>query len=155
MSRVLIYKRTHPGDPDGDGVFGCEDCMGAIRSRTFDAVIGVGGIGHEARSHGFDGKLHWIGVGPTKQPGEAWMRGPFVTFDRYIDFGSDGPLLSEVAPALAKRFYSSRLRHLMDGFAGKEQAEIAKLLLLAPARKQKRRSSASSGCAKGKSRRSC
>jgi hypothetical protein len=41
---VLIYKRTHPRDPDVDGRFGCEDCMGAVRSRSYDAVIGVGGI---------------------------------------------------------------------------------------------------------------
>ena len=42
--RVLIYKRAHPFDPNEDGVFGCQDCMGAVRARRFDAVIGVGGI---------------------------------------------------------------------------------------------------------------
>jgi hypothetical protein len=48
---TLVYKRTHTGDPNTQGVFGCHDCMGQIRRRSFDAVIGVGGKrpdqGHE------------------------------------------------------------------------------------------------------------
>jgi hypothetical protein len=63
---ILVYKRTHPGDPDNGGCFGAEDCMGAIRARRFDAVIGAGGIGPEAQSHGIDGKLNWIGIGPRR-----------------------------------------------------------------------------------------
>ena len=47
--RVLIYKRTHPFDPNAEGVFGCEDCMGAVRRRRFQAVIGVGGLGAEPK----------------------------------------------------------------------------------------------------------
>ena len=43
--RTLIYKRTHLGDPDLFGTFGINDCMGEVRARQFDAVIGVGGIG--------------------------------------------------------------------------------------------------------------
>ena len=48
--RVLVYKRTHNGDPDTSGCFGVYDCMGAVRDWEFDAVIGVGGIGPEARA---------------------------------------------------------------------------------------------------------
>ena len=48
--RILIYKRTHNGDPDAKGCFGACDCMGSVRSRSFDAVIGVGGIGPEAQA---------------------------------------------------------------------------------------------------------
>ena len=40
--RILTYKRTHKGDPDNRGVFGINDCMGAIRNRKFDAVVGIG-----------------------------------------------------------------------------------------------------------------
>lgn len=42
--RILAYKRTHTGDPDANGVFGVNDCMGRVRSLEFDAVIGVGGL---------------------------------------------------------------------------------------------------------------
>ena len=41
--RTLIYKRTHPGDPDEKGRFGICDCMGRVRAWDFEAVIGVGG----------------------------------------------------------------------------------------------------------------
>lgn len=108
--------------------------MGQIRKRDFDAVIGIGGLGREPCSHNFDRKLHWIGVGPTKLPAEKWMRGPFVVFDRYIDFGSAGPRLEDIAPKLATRLYSSRLRHQMDGFDAQEEREIKALLKLAPRR---------------------
>jgi len=47
--RILVYKRTHNGDPDQIGRFGAYDCMGSVRRREFDAVIDVGGIGPEAR----------------------------------------------------------------------------------------------------------
>ena len=40
---VMIYKRTHNGDPDSTGVFGINDCMGRIRDRNYDAVNGTGG----------------------------------------------------------------------------------------------------------------
>jgi hypothetical protein len=47
--RTLIYKRTHPGDPDTTGRFGVCDCMGRVRTWDFEAVIGVGGLSHEPR----------------------------------------------------------------------------------------------------------
>jgi hypothetical protein len=153
--RVLVYKRTHPGDPDVRGVFGCEDCIGTVRNRDFGAVIGVGGIGRESRSHDLDRKLHWIGVGPTKLPPEDWMRGPFIVFERYIDYGRNGPLLMDVAPLLAKRFYSSRLRHMMDGFTAQEQAEIENLLLLASVRTRTRRLTSKPICKIRKARKRC
>ena len=48
--KVLVYKRTHNGDPDANGCFGAYDCMGTVRDRQYDAVIGVGGIGPEAQA---------------------------------------------------------------------------------------------------------
>ncbi len=66
--RVLVYKRTHNGDPDEQGRFGIEDCdcMGEVRSHEFDAVIGVGGIGAEAHASRIAGQVNWIGVGANK-----------------------------------------------------------------------------------------
>ena len=45
--RVLIYKRTHTGDPDENGWFGHLGCMGKVRCSDFQAVIGIGGMGIE------------------------------------------------------------------------------------------------------------
>ena len=63
---VFIYKRTHTGDPDKNGCFGIEDCMGEKRSWEYDAVIGIGGRGAEAESYGIDRKVNWIGIGRIK-----------------------------------------------------------------------------------------
>src|SRR5688572_21024013 len=106
--RTLIYKRTHPGDPDDAGRFGIFDCMGRVRSWGFEAVIGVGGLGPEPRSHSLDGKINWIGIGPHKRA--TGRRGPLVTFDHFVLFGSKGPDFERLAPALAERMYSRNIR---------------------------------------------
>lgn len=72
--RTLVYRRTHPHDPDERGCFGVEDCMGGVRAWEFDAVIGIGGNGVEAQSHNINGNVHWIGVdarrhNAPRQPG--------------------------------------------------------------------------------------
>lgn len=127
--RILIYKRTHTGDPDPGGCFGCSDCMGAIRHREFDAVIGVGGIGREAQANGIAGRVNWIGVGPRKVPADK--RGPEITFDRLLDFGTDGPGLDDLAPMLARRMYAHNTRHLMDDLGEQEYSEAMDILKLA------------------------
>ena len=66
--RVLIYKRTHTGDPNTDGVFGCSDCVGRVREYGFDAVIGIGGISVMPQLQGIGGKVNWIGLGAHKEP---------------------------------------------------------------------------------------
>jgi hypothetical protein len=80
--RTLIYKRTHTGDPDPTtGVFGNHDCMGSVRGWQFDAVIGVGGVGREPKSHRIAGKLTWIGINPERifsEPDHPNSRGPRV-----------------------------------------------------------------------------
>lgn len=97
--RVLIYKRTHNGDPDRSGHFGIHDCMGSVRNHEFDAVVGVGGIGAEAQANGIDGQINWIGVGVHKAPLRGG-RGPIITFDHFVEYGIDGPDFRSVAPHL-------------------------------------------------------
>lgn len=128
--RTLIYKRTHNGDPDDAGCFGCRDCMGSVRGWQFDAVIGVGGIGDEARSAGITERLNWVGIGPRKTFAGG-LRGPLVTFDRFLMLGSAGPLLGELAPALAARMYGHNVRLLIDGLTERERAEAEGILALA------------------------
>jgi len=125
--RTLIYKRTHHGDPDGTGCFGIHDCMGRVRRWDFEAVIGVGGLGSEARSHRLDGKVNWIGIGPQKHV-LAGKRGPIVSFDHFVLYGSDGPDFERLAPVLAERIYSKNVRVLMNRLSPPEQAEVDAIL---------------------------
>lgn len=127
---TLIYKRTHNGDPDMTGRFGIHDCMGRVRTWDFDAVIGVGGLGPEARWHGLDGKVNWIGIGPHKHAA-AGKRGPIVSFDHFVFYGSDGPDFEHLAPVLAERIYSKNVRVLMKGLNPTEQEEVDNILLRA------------------------
>lgn len=152
--RILVYKRTHNGDPDAGGCFGIHDCMGAVRHRDFDAVIGVGGIGDEADAAGVAGKVNWIGRGPHKTP--TGKRGPNVRFDHLRDFGTKGPDFAEKAPKLAKRMYEWNVRHIIDDFTDAEYAEARALLRLVAnsppsagvraTSAKKRRSSSRTGC---------
>jgi hypothetical protein len=137
IMRVLVYKRTHNGDPNRDGCFGAEDCMGKIRARDFEAVIGVGGIGPEARANGIAGQVNWIGINPHKttkrrsRGAKRRYRGPLVTFDHFHDFRTDAPDFRTLAPALAERMYSNNIRHLMDGLRDDEYREALEILKLA------------------------
>jgi hypothetical protein len=81
---TLIYKRTHSGDPDPEtGAFGNRNCMGKIRGWSFNAVIGIGGVGRQAQRHYLDGRLAWIGVGARKD-GDPHC--PLVTFDHFLHY---------------------------------------------------------------------
>jgi hypothetical protein len=128
--RTLIYKRTHHGDPDEQGVFGIHDCMGQVRAWDFEAVIGIGGLGPEARSHGIDGKVNWIGIRPHKKA-VAGKRGPVVTFDHFVFYGSSGPDFERLAPVLAERIYSRNVRVAMNGLNATEETEVERILGLA------------------------
>lgn len=128
--RVLVYKRTHNGDPDRNGRFGASDCMGTVRDRDFDAVIGVGGIGREAQANGIAGQVNWIGIGPRKHFAPT-KNGPVVTFDHFRDYGTDGPDFRRLAPALAKRMYGNNVRHLARGLSEQEYREVLRILRLA------------------------
>lgn len=127
--RILVYKRTHNGDPDQDGCFGAHDCMGSVRGLDYDAVIGIGGIGSEAKSWGIDGKLNWVGIGPKKRA-VSGKRGPEVRFEHFLDFGKNGPEFAAAAPKLAERIYSRNVRYLVH-LAGQEYNEARAVVRLA------------------------
>ena len=122
--RTLLYKRTHTGDPDDGGRFGIHGCMGRVRAWDFEAVIGVGGLGAEPTSHGIDGRVTWIGIGPHRHAAKD-RRGPLVTFDHFLYYGEQGPLFRNIAPALANRMlYDNNARTLMDSLSREEQREV-------------------------------
>ena len=130
LMRTLIYKRTHPGDPDAKGRFGIHDCMGQVRSWDFKAVIGVGGISAEPESHGLDRKVNWIGIGPSTWPAPG-KRGPLVTFEHFRLYDADGPSFQKLAPQLAHRMYSKNVRVLMVDIDAGEWGKVKKILDLA------------------------
>ncbi|WP_205897614.1 hypothetical protein [Pseudomonas savastanoi] len=119
------------GDPDRSGTFGIHGCMGSVRDWEFDAVIGIGGIGSEPQSHGIAGRVTWAGRKPKKRHSLSGV-GMLVTFEAFTLLDSKGPLLSEIAPNLARRMYEGRVRTLLDSYSIDEQAEaehVIKLLL--------------------------
>ena len=152
---VLVYKRTHPGDPDLTGVFGVEDCMGRVRWVEADVVIGIGGIGPEARSYGIDGRLSWIGIGARRENVPAdWIgwRGPLVTFKLFRLWEETGPLLSKVAPALFKRFCNSKAPRYATEFSKPEERDIKRLIAMARRKSSTKTSMTSSQKTQGKCR---
>ncbi len=127
--RTLVYKRTHNGDPSTEGEFGCNGCMGRVRSWDYEAVIGVGGQSDEPEKEGIALKLTWIGIGPHKTSVHG-MDDPIVTFDHFLYYGTEGPELRSLAPHLADLMYVKKARNVMS-FNTDEQADVDKLLALA------------------------
>ena len=135
--RVLIYKRTHVGDPNDHGIVGCHDCLRSVRSRDYDAVIGIGGIGGEPQSHGIARKVNWVGIGPHKivDPKIGISR-PLVRFDHFSLFDRQGPELVSIAPGLAKHMYETNRRVVMSdrlsAILKREVQEIIQMAIDAP-----------------------
>jgi len=100
--------------------------MGSVRNWSFDAVIGVGGIGPEAEANGIAGKVNWLGIGPHKVT-VSGKRGPEVTFDHFLDYGTGGPEFREIAPVLAGHMYASNVRSILH-LTREEHAEVMGIL---------------------------
>jgi hypothetical protein len=126
MTRTLVYKRTHHGDPNDQGVFGCHDCMGRVRGWSFDAVIGIGGIGPDVEQD-IAGRINWIGVGANELPAPHDYSGPLVVFDHFLNCNSWEEMVRDVAPNLAARMYDVNVRATTK-FDRQTQREIVKLL---------------------------
>lgn len=128
---ALIYKRTHPGDPDGFGRFGNEDCMGRVRNYRYDFVIGVGGTSGEPRSHRLDRKINWVGRWPKRRV-HPWprARGDLIEFSPgdYLVMEEHGPLLQSVSRLLATRVFGTRNRFLNRSLSQTERREAARVV---------------------------
>jgi hypothetical protein len=103
--RVLVYKQTHLGDPDLGGSW--RHCMGPIRLRAYDAVVGIGGSSGEPQEWGIADKITWVGVGPQVYYG-------VVRFERYCSFGNQGPLVDDRLPMLTRKMKKARNRMILD-----------------------------------------
>ncbi len=129
IKRVLIYKRTHEGDPDPTmGVFGNDNCMKTVRGWNYDAVIGVGGTRPEHQYQGIAEKLNWIGIGPHRS---GDVRCPKVAFDHFLYDGQKGPMLRDISPILAQRMYRKNARLLIATPTSSEWSDVKNILDLA------------------------
>ncbi|MDF4395991.1 hypothetical protein P3390_24330, partial [Vibrio parahaemolyticus] len=128
IKNILVYKRTHVGDPNGKGEFGVNDCMGEIRDYDFDAVIGVGGLGNEPCSYGIDRKINWVGIKPTRMNGSEAHRADILKFEKFVLLESSGPIFEPMAPLLAKRLYQDGARFVFTSMTDKEREEARNIL---------------------------
>lgn len=125
--RILTYKRTHTGDPDNRGIFGINDCMGIIRNRSFDAVVGIGSKSPWNNSKQISGKVTWVGVGPFRIKSSIY-RGDLIAFENFVLLDGDGPEFEAIAPNLAKRFYQGKARSIINSYSKVEKQEIHALI---------------------------
>ncbi|MBS2210172.1 hypothetical protein KEM09_02100 [Carboxylicivirga mesophila] len=126
--RVLIYKRTHKGDPDDKGVFGNQDCMGRIRNWDYDAVIGIGGKTTFKGDEDIKYKINWIGLKPQRFNSES-KRGNYVAFSHFALFEEKGEEINYHYPHLFVYMYSSRKRFDMASeLPSKVYEEVLKIL---------------------------
>jgi len=127
--RVFIYKRTHKGDPNTQGHFGVEDCMGRLRDCSYDAVIGIGGISNWAESEQISMKVNWVGIGPRKVP-QPRQRGPIILFDHFRIFEERGKELISIAPLLARRLLHPKAPRFVFSprLSSSEQSEVNRIL---------------------------
>lgn len=97
---VLIYKRTHTGDPDQEGIFGINGCMGNVRSWEFDAVIGVGGNKPWKDDEGIAHKINYVGLGAKKYSVNPIDGYPYVTFEHFCLYDEKGQFIEDedIAP---------------------------------------------------------
>jgi hypothetical protein len=137
---ILVYKRTHTGDPCDNGIFGERTCMGTVRDWEYDAVIGIGGKHPWPEDRGIALKVNWIGISPVRLPnpnygatdrGKSW-----VAFDRFCLLDEQGPSLQKIAPLLYNHMYVECQRRfrkfcLSDGLLDGIYAELLNILALA------------------------
>lgn len=110
--RILIYKRTHKGDPNIRGVFGNQDCMGRVRDWKYDAVIGIGGKTPWKEDVDIRYKINWIGIGPRKV--HKTKRGHRIVFTNFVLYEEDGQNIEESYPYLFEYMYGSGKRFDMN-----------------------------------------
>ena len=125
--KILIYKRTHKGDPDSKGIFGNQDCMGKVRNWNYDAVIGIGGKAPWKEDQDIKFKINWIGLEPKKV--ESSGRGPRVVFSNFALFEESGQDIQENFPNLFDYMYGTRKRFDMSSMLPENVLREVKIIL--------------------------
>lgn len=107
--KILIYKRTHKGDPDERGIFGINDCMGRIRDYDYDAVIGIGGKAPWNDDQDIKYKVNWVGLEPKWINAEG-KRADCVVFSHFELYEEKGMDIEENFPNLFRYMYDTQKR---------------------------------------------
>ena len=143
---ILVYRRTHTGDPNKNGVFGCHDCMGVVRNYPYNAVIGIGGSKPDPGYGGIKERVTWIGICPNRanptnedrdlmkleNPKFNDFGGQLVTFKRFLLLDNDGPLVHDISPKLYKyMFENHRIPRFAKNFSPEIYDELKNILKLA------------------------
>ena len=104
--------------------------MGQLRDNGFDAVIGVGGIGEEARRFDISRKITWVGLNPNRIGSSDLDGHPVLAFEKSRVYEAQGPSFVDAAPKLAKRIYERNIRQTLISEAnGREYLEVRNILL--------------------------
>jgi len=125
--RVLIYKRTHKCDPNSEGIFGNEDCMGRIRNWNYDAVIGIGGNSPCKKDYDIRHKINWIGLEPKKIPSKK--KGDLVVFSHFELYEEKGMNIKDNFPNLFQYMYGKQKRFDMSSDLPSDVQEEVKTIL--------------------------
>ena len=102
--RIYIYKLTHIGDPNPDGLWGYCGCTGSFLNGTYDAVIGLAGWSHKIKA--LRTNVAWIGLRPEKIGrllGIDVHRLEHLLIDPGIDVRTKAPKLFEKMFAVHRR----------------------------------------------------
>ena len=114
--RILVTSKITTEIPIEYGVFGAQDCMGAVRDREFDAVM-MWGIGARSK-FGIAGKINSIGIGPHKfihrvSNGDGKL-------DHFLDSGTGGKTLESLALCLPSGCTQTNVRAVIDNLSEDE-----------------------------------
>lgn len=125
---VLIYKRTHKGDPDDKGIFGINTCMKSVRNSKFDAVIGIGG---KTGDEGIAYRINYVGLGATKPSINPEDKCSYVIFENFIRFDENGEKVEKVARKLYEYLYVNNVRVVKLDKDSEYWGEVKEILKLA------------------------
>ena len=125
--KTFIYRLTHLGDPNVDGLWGYCGCEGHFLNGTYDAVIGLGGWSHKTKA--LRTKVAWIGLEPEKI---GKLRGYDVHRLEHLLLLTDQDVA--VPPELFKKMFAVQRRSPLPHKHGHDpelDRELNKLLRLA------------------------
>ncbi|MEI6746760.1 MAG: hypothetical protein WCL34_12430 [Methylococcaceae bacterium] len=131
---VLIYKRTHTGDPDQGGIFGVNGCMGRVRSWEFDAVIGIGGKNPDKGDEDIANRINYVGLGAKPYSINSKNGHPYVIFDKFILFDDKGDVVFKedvVNSELFEYLYRKNVRVVKLDKTSQYWGEVKEILKLA------------------------
>ena len=144
--KILVYRRTHTGDPDPvTQTFGINDCMGSVRDWSYDAVIGIGGVAPDPGDENIRMRITWIGISPMRREATqsdvdrmkisnsyfSKFRGKLINFRKFILLNDSGPLVANYPDLHEYMFVEGRIPRAAMTFPSNIEYELMAILKLA------------------------